>query len=73
MSKKEECMYIVNNMSKNELVDYIYKLELKNELIKELVEFALTHAVDDYVYILEDLEKILKDKKTTINKNDYWR
>ena len=41
------------------------------KLALELIEFALKSDVD-YMYILEDLEKILKGKKTSFNKDDYW-
>ena len=37
----------------------------------ELIDFALKSDVD-YVYVLEDLEKILNCEKTTWNKEHYW-
>lgn len=45
------------------------KEEIK--LALELIEFALKSDVD-YVYILEDLELILKGKKTSWDKSHYW-
>lgn len=45
---------------------------MKNvELALEMIEFALKSDVD-YVYILEDLEKILKGQKTSFNKEHYY-
>ena len=41
------------------------------KLALELIEFALKSNVD-YMYVLEDLEKILKGKKVSFNKDDYW-
>ena len=41
------------------------------ELALELIKFALESNVD-YIYVLEDLEKILKGEKTSFNKDDYW-
>lgn len=41
------------------------------ELALELIEFALRSDVD-CIYVLEDLEKILKGEKTSFNKNSYW-
>ncbi len=41
------------------------------ELALKLIEFALNSNVD-YIYVLEDLEKILKGEKTSFNKEDYW-
>lgn len=37
----------------------------------ELIDFALKSDVD-YVYVLEDLQKILEGKKETFNKDHYW-
>lgn len=41
------------------------------KLALELIDFALRSDVD-YVYVLEDLEKILKGLKTSWNKEHYW-
>lgn len=41
------------------------------ELALELIDFALKSDVD-YVYVLEDLQKILEGKKTIWNKDHYW-
>ena len=41
------------------------------KLALELIEFALNSNVD-YIYVLEDLEKILLGTKKTFNKEDYW-
>ena len=41
------------------------------KLALELIEFALNSDVD-YMYVLEDLEKILKGEKTSFNKDNYW-
>lgn len=41
------------------------------ELALELINFALNSNVD-YIYVLEDLKKILKGEKASFNKDDYW-
>lgn len=41
------------------------------KLALELINFALNSNVD-YIYVLEDLEKILKGEKKSFNKDDYW-
>lgn len=41
------------------------------KLALQLIEFALRSDVD-YIYVLQDLQKILEGKKTSWNKDDYW-
>lgn len=41
------------------------------KLALKLINFALKNNVD-YIYVLEDLEKILLGTKNTFNKDDYW-
>ena len=44
----------------------------KIELALDLINFALNQNSVDYIYVLEDLEKILLGTKNTFNKDDYW-
>lgn len=43
----------------------------KLELISELVKIGLTYSVKDYVYILQDIEKILNNVEVNIRLNNY--
>ena len=43
----------------------------QTKLALELIDFVLKSDVD-YIYVLQDLESILKGEKTSFNKDDYW-
>lgn len=47
------------------------KMEKQVKTALELIDFALKSDVD-YIYVLEDLQKILEEKKETFNKDHYW-
>lgn len=59
------CKLFVENNQLKEFNDKQKKIAL------ELINFALKSDVD-YVYVLEDLEKILNGEKTKWNKEHYW-
>ena len=43
---------------------------MNGDVALELIEFALNYNVD-YIYVLEDLQKILQGKMNDFNEEDY--
>ena len=43
----------------------------KLELISKLVNIGLNYNVEDYVYILQDIEKILNNVEIKVDKKNY--
>ena len=85
MSEEEKIMLETNRSITNMETCFrnkIKELQHENKQLKEfndkqkkialeLINFALKSDVD-YVYVLEDLEKILNGEKTKWNKEHYW-